>query len=122
MQQGFPRKISTRTAEQLIALGDHHCEKFQDAEVNELFRHLWEKNLFDPRYEEDDWVILQWHLRRRGLVIGTFSDERINAVDLHSNLSVIFHRLWGGSAGKRGYERREWMIFMKQLSIREIFV
>ena len=122
MQTGFPKRRATRTAEELIALGDQTGEIFSDTEINDLFRHLWEQCITLPEYDECRWIMLQWHLCRRKVQLSVFPEERVASVDIDLNLPLLFHRLWTDHVGRPGYKKMEWKVFRKQLSLRSIFV
>ncbi len=144
MQKGFPKKgieivtgasdpevtsedetriTNMRTAEELIALGDRHFERYSDEEMNVLFQHLRESSMTMPEYDEDEWVMFQVYLRGSDIHISVFSEftEGCASVSLE-HLSNLFFRLWGNNYEHPNYNKMVWKVFLKQLSIRGIYV
>lgn len=142
MQTGFPRertgavaaafavqremdekegRVMTRTAKELIALGDQHFDRFSDKEMNVLFQHLQEANIGSPQYDEGEWVMLQIYLRGSGIPITVFPGYVDGCgVPEEGKLSNLFHRVW--TKHRDGYRKIDWKVFHNQLSIRKIFV
>ena len=142
MQQGFPKRgieiiagasdpeitsedetriTNTRTAEELIALGDRHFERYSDEEMNVLFQHLRESSMTMSEYDEDEWVMFQVCLRGIGVPITVLPEYlKLEASPSLPQLSMLFHTLW--TKNRKRYRKELWRVFRKQLSIRGIYV
>lgn len=120
MQRGFPKQPTPRRVEELIALGDGHCEQFSDAEMNVLFQHLREKSLGTPDNGEEDWQLFQWQLQRCDIPIDCFKNSCPKAYV--PPLRSLLLSLWDRQTEVSGYDKRSWRVFRHQLNVRGIDV